>query len=681
MTDLGPVLFVLAAQITLPLAGGLLLSRRRDPAAACRPLAAAVGAVLVLTPLVFLPLPVWPPSAASPATVIETAAPLESAAAPLASPTPRGVNILDLLQLAKPTSAETLSAGPDVWSVVACAAVALAAFGLVRLALSWIAVVRVVRRSRPVTDPSLLAMADELRHQMGCRRPLALHESAAVGSAATVGWFRPVVLLYPGWQEWTPEETRAVLAHEIAHAGRGDFVSRFVARLAAALHSYHPLVRWAASRLELRQEMAADAQAAGACGGRLAYLRCLAALALKADAAPVGPLPTFLSRPRTLLRRIAMLRVKDDTVTRSRRWPALAGVGLLAVAALGLHGATPEALADPTPPVATAHDRARPPLDVSFLLPSGNRDEAGVYAIRIDELTRTPGLEEFVDQYQSILNLPFGKDKKLHFGLADVEQIGGQVFLHHEPKIPSPNRSLMLSLTSIRMVKTFDWVSQLREWCTEWKEHTHAGTTYYSGTMQIPLLPKDTKYGFYLPDDRTLVVDKMENIKLLVAASGKPTPPVWAKDWKAIEGGVFGLVLTDTKKTAGRKDLLLADDADATEKRFGLAVGEILSKSDQVLVGFDIGRTCVLKMTVNSPTAEDGNAADKSCAELVRWAEEERKAATEAGKEFHAKTSLVIRRGVDFEPAFRHQTGIQIEFKGGMADLVKAITDLMGEKK
>ena len=59
MNEIGPVLLVLAAQVTLPIMGGLLLSRRRDPAAACGPLTLAAVAALLLTPLAFVPRPEW----------------------------------------------------------------------------------------------------------------------------------------------------------------------------------------------------------------------------------------------------------------------------------------------------------------------------------------------------------------------------------------------------------------------------------------------------------------------------------------------------------------------------------------------------------------------------------------------------------------------------------------------
>ena len=59
MNDLGAILVVLAVQITLPIVGGLLLSRRRDPATACSALIVAALAALLLTPLAFAPRPAW----------------------------------------------------------------------------------------------------------------------------------------------------------------------------------------------------------------------------------------------------------------------------------------------------------------------------------------------------------------------------------------------------------------------------------------------------------------------------------------------------------------------------------------------------------------------------------------------------------------------------------------------
>jgi adenylate kinase family enzyme len=71
--------------------------------------------------------------------------------------------LLKLLRLAKPapaTAAEPEHFGP--WRLVAVVGLGLAGFGLGRLALGLAATARVVRRSTPVTDPGLHALAEAL---------------------------------------------------------------------------------------------------------------------------------------------------------------------------------------------------------------------------------------------------------------------------------------------------------------------------------------------------------------------------------------------------------------------------------------------------------------------------------------------------------------------------------------
>src|SRR2546421_256342 len=82
------------------------------------------------------------------------------------------------------------------------------------------------------------------------------------------GWRRPVLLLPVDWRSWDAPERRAVFAHELAHIVRGDYAAGLLARLAVVLNSYHPLVLWMAGRLQLQQELAADALGARFAGGR-----------------------------------------------------------------------------------------------------------------------------------------------------------------------------------------------------------------------------------------------------------------------------------------------------------------------------------------------------------------------------------------------------------------------------
>ena len=63
---------------------------------------------------------------------------------------------------------------------------------------------------------------------------MELREVADLGSPATAGWRRPVILVPPDWRDWDASERRAVLAHELAHIIRGDYAAGLLARLGSS---------------------------------------------------------------------------------------------------------------------------------------------------------------------------------------------------------------------------------------------------------------------------------------------------------------------------------------------------------------------------------------------------------------------------------------------------------------
>ena len=152
--------------------------------------------------------------------------------------------------------------------------------GLVRLALGIALVNRYRRNSRLIEDEALVGLACALAREFQTEL-FELRDTVALRSAATVGWRKPVILLPIDWRDWSETELRTVLAHELAHIARHDYLAALLARLVAVVHFYQPLVLWLARQLRIQQELAADSQAAAVAGDRQTYLTTLAQMALR----------------------------------------------------------------------------------------------------------------------------------------------------------------------------------------------------------------------------------------------------------------------------------------------------------------------------------------------------------------------------------------------------------------
>ena len=115
--------------------------------------------------------------------------------------------------------------------------------------------------ARPVTCPEWLAAFERTRWV--ARRPerIRLMVSDRVASPLSWGWARPVILIDPDALA-DPEEADAILAHEMAHIARGDWLALILTRAAATLFWFNPLV-WLLEREIVQQaEEAADCEAA-----------------------------------------------------------------------------------------------------------------------------------------------------------------------------------------------------------------------------------------------------------------------------------------------------------------------------------------------------------------------------------------------------------------------------------
>ena len=170
-----------------------------------------------------------------------------------------------------------------------------------------------------ITDQEILELVRQNVFDLGLHRAVEVRQAHQLGSPATVGWRRPLILLPDDWKTWNQEERRVVLAHEMAHISRGDYLTWLLAQISLAFHFYHPLVHWLVRRLRFEQELAADVLGAELAGGRELYLVTLASMVLREDSPRSSwAVQSFFPNRGTFLKRIVTL--SENTSLRHAAW-------------------------------------------------------------------------------------------------------------------------------------------------------------------------------------------------------------------------------------------------------------------------------------------------------------------------------------------------------------------------
>jgi len=139
-------------------------------------------------------------------------------------------------------------------------------------------------------DAGWQARLDRLAARLGIDGTVALRIVADGDSPVTAGWWRPVVLLPAAVAARMPVDlVEALLAHELAHVRRHDYLVNLLQGAVEALLFYHPVVWWLSHRIRVERELVADDLAAVALGER----RQLAVALAELDrlAVPRSPFP------------------------------------------------------------------------------------------------------------------------------------------------------------------------------------------------------------------------------------------------------------------------------------------------------------------------------------------------------------------------------------------------------
>ncbi len=132
------------------------------------------------------------------------------------------------------------------------------AFSICILALRWYQTRRLAARTRNATDTRLLRIFSSIPAQW--RRGVELRMTDVSPVPTLAGVIRPQIWIPESWlPQFTYEELRNVLLHELGHARRRDLLVQWLFAFAQCIHWFNPLVWIAARAARFDREMACDA--------------------------------------------------------------------------------------------------------------------------------------------------------------------------------------------------------------------------------------------------------------------------------------------------------------------------------------------------------------------------------------------------------------------------------------
>lgn len=220
-----------------------------------------------------------------------------------------------------------------------------------RLIAGWLGAHRLaVRHARPAEPKWEIAM-NRIAEALQLRRTIRLLESAAVEVPTVIGWLRPVVLLpVATLSGLSTEQIEMILAHELGHIRRHDFIVNLLQSTVETLFFYQPAVWWISRRIRVEREHCCDDLAVSVFGDPIRYARALT----RFEELRIGAAQSVVAASGgSLFSRIHRLVIgRGESANWSSRWAAGAAL-LTVVAAL---------LLTPSLPLFASHDpEAAPP--------------------------------------------------------------------------------------------------------------------------------------------------------------------------------------------------------------------------------------------------------------------------------------------------------------------------------
>lgn len=130
-------------------------------------------------------------------------------------------------------------------------------------------------------QPELKSVFSFIKNALGITQKVPLLESSKVTVPLTLGWLKPIVLLSVGLASGIDiKQLEAILAHELAHVKRHDYIINILQSIIEIIFFYHPLIWVISNRVRTERENCCDDVALKLCGNdKLILAKALASVA------------------------------------------------------------------------------------------------------------------------------------------------------------------------------------------------------------------------------------------------------------------------------------------------------------------------------------------------------------------------------------------------------------------
>ena len=194
---------------------------------------------------------------------------------------------------------------------------------------------RTLRQRGIAPSDEVLMLVEKMALRLGVHRAIEVRKTSRATTPMVIGWIKPALILpVKLLAEIAPRELEAVLAHELAHIRRHDYLVNLMQTVVETMMFYHPAVWWVSGRIRREREFCADDLALQVCEGYEIYAQSLIAVAETA----VAPAPHAVAASGgSLLHRVhRILRFPEQPSPLPWSARCSAAAGLTAAIALGV---------------------------------------------------------------------------------------------------------------------------------------------------------------------------------------------------------------------------------------------------------------------------------------------------------------------------------------------------------